>query len=285
MKSKIILLSVWLVFTVRGIVLAQGLINKIPNQVLVGARPLSMGETFVSVADDINAIYWNPAGLPTLDQLGVNSMHANLFHSGVGLNYLSLAIPGPHNTGIGVDWMNIGYEDDELEFRKNKFNFSFGYKPLQRLSLGFNVKYIRMNAALDQVTQGAFHGWGADLGLLYNINSKLKLGLVVHDLTNTRLKGIEGSIYQRNLRVGVAYQLLDNLLIATDFDDRFHGGYSTSCWRCAPVCSRTFIQMKTSRFLMASDWIFPFGDKGSVLIMLLPIHQRCPTRIAPRCRS
>lgn len=31
-----------------------------------GARPLSMGGAFVAVADDVNAIYWNPAGLGKL---------------------------------------------------------------------------------------------------------------------------------------------------------------------------------------------------------------------------
>jgi len=30
----------------------------------VGSRPVAMGEAFVAVADDINALFWNPSGLP-----------------------------------------------------------------------------------------------------------------------------------------------------------------------------------------------------------------------------
>jgi hypothetical protein len=32
----------------------------------VGARAVAMGETFVAVANDPSAIYWNPAGLASL---------------------------------------------------------------------------------------------------------------------------------------------------------------------------------------------------------------------------
>lgn len=224
MRLKAIIIFIALISIYTNRLLSQGLINKIPNQEFIGARPIAMGETFVAVADDINAIYWNPAGLPAINQLGVNSMHTNLFQSGVGLNYLSLVIPGPYQTSIGVDWMNIGFDDQELEFGKNKFNFSLGYQLFDRLSLGINVKYIQMNAALDNISQGSFNGWGLDASLLYSWRPGLKLGLVIHDLTHTRLTGIDQPIYYRNVRVGAAYELFDNLLIAMDLDDRIHFG-------------------------------------------------------------
>ena len=228
MKYKIVIISIVVAFVFTNSLFSQGLINKIPNQVYVGARPMAMGETFVAIADDINAIYWNPAGLPSINHFGINSMHSNLFQSHIDLNYLSLAIPGPYKTAIGVDWMNIGFNDNELEFGKNKFHFSFGYQPLKRLSFGINIKYIQMNTALDKMSQGSFAGWGYDWGVLYWPLQRLKIGLAIHDFTNTRLEGIKQPIYKRNLRVGAAYELFDNLLLAVDFDDRFHLG---SEWR------------------------------------------------------
>ena len=224
MKTKLYILVIILCFAIVNSSSAQNIINKIPNQEFIGARPMALGETFVAIADDINAIYWNPAGLPALNHLGVNSMHSNLFQSGVGLNYLSFAIPGPGKTGIGVDWMNIGFGDEELEFGKNKINFSFGHQLFDKLAYGFNVKYIQMNASLDKTSQGSFKGWGLDWGLLYSPVQRLKLGLVFQDVTNTKLHGIEKPIYHRNLRIGAAYELFDNLLIAMDLDDRFHLG-------------------------------------------------------------
>jgi hypothetical protein len=41
-----------------------------------GSRPLSMGGAFTGVADDVNAVYWNPAGLAQLDHPGFTSMFA-----------------------------------------------------------------------------------------------------------------------------------------------------------------------------------------------------------------
>src|SRR5207302_10246043 len=40
-----------------------------------GARPAAMGEAFTGVADDIHAIYWNPAGLATLRSPELTGMH------------------------------------------------------------------------------------------------------------------------------------------------------------------------------------------------------------------
>lgn len=224
MKCKLILFTVTFTLVILSNLFPDNIITRTRNMEFIGARPLAMGETFLAVADDINAIYWNPSGLPAMDHLGVNSMNSNLFNSGVGVNYLALCIPTLPRTSIGVDWMNIGFNDDELEFSKNKFNFSGGYKLLNWISLGFNVKYIRMTAALDNMSQGTYYGWGADFGMLCKLHPKLKVGMVVHDFTDTHLKEIAGPVYEQNLRVGAAYQIFDNLLVAADVDDRFHFG-------------------------------------------------------------
>lgn len=204
--------------------LADNLFKYVRNQEFIGARPMAMGETFVAVADDINTIYWNPAGLPSLNHLGLNSMHANLFNSGIGNNYLALSVPGLPKTSIGVDWMNISFDDPELGFSKNKFNFSAGFQFFKWLSLGMNVKYLRMNAALKDVLHETFQGWGADCGLLVKLTPRLKLGLVVYDFTDTNLEGLQGPVYRQNIRFGAAYHLFDRILIAGDWDDQFHFG-------------------------------------------------------------
>ena len=61
-----------------------GLINKeSTGQIPIGARPLGMGESFVAIADDANAISWNPAGLVQLRQQAINGMYTDLY--GIGL--------------------------------------------------------------------------------------------------------------------------------------------------------------------------------------------------------
>ena len=203
---------------------SQHFYETIRNQELIGARPMAMGEAFVAVADDMNAIRWNPAGMPTLNQLGANSMHTNLFQNQIGMNYLALYLPGFAKTSIGFDWINISNADDELEFSNNQFNFSGGYPFTDWLAFGFSAKYIRMSAAMNKSTQGAFSGWGADCGVLCQLHPKLRLGLMIHDFTNTSIDGLREPIYPRSFRLGLAYQLFNQLLLAADFDDRLHIG-------------------------------------------------------------
>ena len=40
-----------------------------------GAKSLSMGGAFVSVANDVSALYWNPAGIVNIDRLSVQFYH------------------------------------------------------------------------------------------------------------------------------------------------------------------------------------------------------------------
>ncbi|MGH2574171.1 MAG: UPF0164 family protein, partial [Ignavibacteria bacterium] len=42
----------------------------------VGGRATAMGESFVAVANDISALYWNPAGLVQFNEIGVHFSHS-----------------------------------------------------------------------------------------------------------------------------------------------------------------------------------------------------------------
>jgi len=223
MKNKFFLI-ITLILSFQVTNIWSGFFNHIRNQELMGARPLAMGEAFLAVANDLNAIAWNPAGLPGLEHLGFHTMHTNLYQSDIQCNYVALSIPGPQWMSFGVDWANFGVSDTELDFSKNKVNFSTGFQINDQLAIGLNVKYLEMRAALDQISQGAFHGWGWDCGILYSLFPRLTFGMVLHDASHTYLHGIAGAVYRSNLRIGAAYQVFPNLLIATDIDDRLHLG-------------------------------------------------------------
>jgi Flp pilus assembly protein TadD len=215
--------------------LATGLSAQISNQVFVGARPLGMGETFVAVANDGNAIYWNPAGLPLIDHYSLYGMHANLYNSGVKSNYVSFFLPFTERLTLGADWFNIGFGDDELEYFDNKFNLAVGYRISGKLSLGLNLKHLRFEgkylgaAPGDVILNARANGFGADVGLLYEPWRRLRLGIMAHDVSDTRVKhdndrGTTEVIQRRDVRFGAAYFLRQNLLVAADWDDRLHFG-------------------------------------------------------------
>ena len=75
-----------------------------------GARPLGMGGSFVAVADDATATYWNPAGLGGLDRTEITFMHAGIF----GLDsydFINYVQPLGGVGAFGVSWIRLGIDD------------------------------------------------------------------------------------------------------------------------------------------------------------------------------
>ena len=69
-----------------------------------GVRPTGMGEAFVAVADDINAMQYNSAGLSRLEQVEIAGMYSALYtnldlrlynqdHDYLGYNLLAATVP------------------------------------------------------------------------------------------------------------------------------------------------------------------------------------------------
>ena len=86
----------------------------------VGARALGMGSSFVSIADDATATYWNPAGLVQIQKRAFAAMYSDSFGTGQGgflskglveYNFVSYAqqIEGIGN--LGISWIRLGVDD------------------------------------------------------------------------------------------------------------------------------------------------------------------------------
>ncbi len=69
-----------------------------------GVRALGMGEAFAALADDEQALYYNPAGLAFLEDLRVSAFYESHFASS---DYLSAAF-GMRRLGVGLSLFNFG---------------------------------------------------------------------------------------------------------------------------------------------------------------------------------
>lgn len=216
------------------------------NQIFVGARPQGLGETFVAIADDGNAVYWNPAGLTTLKRFEFNSMYTNLYNiPGMQNLYLSLVYPLSPRFTVGGSWMHFGAKDEELEFVRQKIHLALGAKLYGNLSLGGNIKYIDKDVRGDGFTEADASGFGLDVGLLYTLSlpklnflKQLNFGLMLQDVSGTSVtyKDTDKSeeIFPQNIRFGMAilapeavslkWFSLRDALVAIEFSDRFHLG-------------------------------------------------------------
>ena len=153
------------IFTLSVLILALAIIvqasAKVPGafaQTVSGARPLSLSGAYVAIADDANAIWWNPAGMPQLRKSLFTSMYANLYNVD-GLSMSSLGFAKPTNIGaLGIGMTYLRASDIPITDAKgniiehsaqyeNVFTLSYGNSLLNKLHLGASIRLRGANRA------------------------------------------------------------------------------------------------------------------------------------------
>ncbi|MFQ6116642.1 MAG: hypothetical protein ACE5LQ_00090, partial [Candidatus Bipolaricaulia bacterium] len=165
-----------------------------------GVRPMGMGGAFAALADDENALFYNPAGLGFLTEMHLGSFYEPRF----GASFGHLALAGK-DLGVGLIFLNLGGIDarDAHDKPVGKGTFTYGSSgtvaaggmrlgdlPL-RLGLPQNLA-LGLAAKLYQVSSpegGNGSGLGVDLGLLFiqglqvgQLPLGLRLGAVIENL-------------------------------------------------------------------------------------------------------
>lgn len=156
----------------------------------VSARSMAMAESFVAVADDISAVYYNPAGLTSLfgkeTQFTYVQMPADIgyYFAGAGMpveNVGGVLAIGMYTLSSGqmveTDYYRSTIEGTGRTFGWNDFAFaaSYGRYLTDRFSVGFTLKFISQ-----VVHESSASGWAADVGTLYNTGFRgFKIGMVI----------------------------------------------------------------------------------------------------------
>jgi len=211
-----------------------------------GARAAGMGESFVSIADDATATYWNPAGLAFQKSSQISLMHSNWLPqlaSDLYYDYATITKPlGPVGTaGLSLTFINLGDqiitgEDSPVPLGSfSSFELavagSFGSKLSENSAAGVTLKFIYSNLApqVPNTTQkgdGRATAFAVDLGYLHKnlLINRLNFGM---NLTNlgpkiTYIDAAQADPLPTNLRLGFSYKLLEqefnSLVLTTEVD-------------------------------------------------------------------
>lgn len=220
----------------------------------VGAKANAMGGAFVGTADDVSALYWNPAGIARLGRAQGVFMHSEWL-ADINFDYIGFVLPtgrfgsfGASITSLSMDDMLVRTEERPLGtgeyFRAGSVALavSYGVNLTDRFSIGFSGKYIR-----EEIWKEAASGVAIDIGTLFTTNFYgLRIGasltnfgidmrmkgedlFVYHDIDQTQL-GNNDKIFAElqtdswplplTFQVGVAMELMNNsihrLTIALD---------------------------------------------------------------------
>jgi len=210
----------------------------------MGVRPLGMS-AFAAVADDVNAICWNPAGLSLLQSQEATAAYTPLYKAEISQSYLAYAYPTGKWGTIGVNFSSLDYGsmdwrndagDDLGEFSRKDYSFlaSYGISLMGSFSLGAAVGATSIR--MDSVEEGSTTGVGFDLGALYTIASRMSFGFLLENVGGINNSNRE--LARQKIRAGAAISVLNKpgmgLVAAVDLEgqqgkaDTLYSGFEWS---------------------------------------------------------
>jgi len=189
-----------------------------------GARPVGMGEAFTGVADDVNAIAWNPAGLAFLTRPEFTAMHSQWFQD-TDYEFAAGVYPTAWGTfGIGASTLNIDKiekrtadtetPDSTFESSDGAYLLSYSRTMGSAWAVGVNARYISEQLDTEKATSVS-----ADLGAFWKTPHRpLTMGLSVRHLGSQIKFREESDPLPRTVTLGLGYKMFsDRLTLGVDF--------------------------------------------------------------------
>jgi len=183
----------------------------------VGSRSIAMGGAFVSLANDMSALYWNPSGLARIDRPEVLVSHsrwlADIRHdfAGIGLPFGDFGTIGFSVTAMTMPDMEVTTEafpegtGEMFSATSYAFGFSYARNLTDWFSIGATVKYVR--ETIYHSSSGAF---AVDIGTLFT----------------TPFQGVRLGVSITNF--GEKLQIAgEDLLVQKDIDESQYGNNSS----------------------------------------------------------
>jgi hypothetical protein len=179
-----------------------------------GARSEGMGGAFTAVANDVNSLTWNPAGVALLQHPEAGYLYM-LYLGGLGYNFGGVAVPlpaGENTFGIGAGFINLGVApfDSTLGLAPavsagdNAFMLSLAYRVKDVVSFGVTGKYVTQDIA--GYSANAF---GGDAGVLVTPGDRWRVGAGIFNVGQPVEFVSASDPLPTTGRLGVAYQILD----------------------------------------------------------------------------
>lgn len=199
-----------------------------------GVRPLGLGGAFTGLADDEDALFYNPAGIAFLEGVRFGSSYEPRFGGSFG----DLAVVGK-GFGGGLLFFSIGaitqYDEEDRPgqtFSYGSYGFigSYALRPSQffvalprSLALGLGLKFLQIST----LKEGSGSGLALNWGLLSEFNGltlgpirAIRLGLLVENLPGLGVKYGSGHTepWSLGLRFGASARVLESLILALDLE-------------------------------------------------------------------
>ncbi|MCX7697926.1 MAG: PorV/PorQ family protein [Candidatus Goldbacteria bacterium] len=174
-KTYLTLLGLFICFNLYAAGEAGGVIFDMAT----GARPASMAGVFIAKADDVNTIFYNPAGLANIGSYEMGFTYdKNVADIRNAMITLVAPVEGIGSFGIGIihsaiqDDINNAVEEGIIKIYDIAGILGYSYAFTKELLAGVSIKYL--SSQIGDYSSSAF---GFDIGILYYLGKKISLGI------------------------------------------------------------------------------------------------------------
>ncbi len=158
----------------------------------VGAKAIGMGSAFVAIADDGNAIFWNPSGLARLKKNEVIFSHSQWL-ADTKFNFAGIILPIGNFGTLGASFTTLNMAEMKVrtvfepegtgewfDATDIALGLTYARNLTDRFSIGFNAKYISQNIWHMSASSIAF-----DIGTLFTTHfNNMKIGMSISNFGN-----------------------------------------------------------------------------------------------------
>ncbi len=240
-----------------------------------GSRAAAMGGAFAGLADDVTALYWNPAGLARLANTEVHLTHNEQFE-GIRQDFAGYATPFGKGviggalyglyTPVDIERRSGNSENDPFMPLSNSEGLFGAYDTAAQLSyarvingrLSAGASLLAISQTIDNYTA---YGAAMDLGLQYGLKDKpVSLGLALQHI-GTPIKFISKSYdLPFNVKAGGAWFPKPNLKVTCDLNQPIDNWLSASLG--SEYCPNRYLALRAGyNYLLYGQ---PLGDAAGI---------------------
>lgn len=260
----------------------------------VDAAALGMSNAVTSHTSNVNAGYWNPAGLVQLEEKELALMHSSYFANIANYNYIGYAMPIDDRSAVGISIIRFGVDDildttqliddggnivpfEQLpRFSNSDYAVTLSYArklPIDGFNYGINAKVIRRIIG----EFASAWGFGFDAGIQFENKNNWKFGFMARDITTTyntwnidedKFEQISGAVPGQNQTLPEKTELtLPKLELGVSKSWIFHYDYSLlAAFNLNARFAQTNDIFSTSNFSLAPALGFQFGYTDLVFL-------------------
>lgn len=195
------------------ILFAAGIMfSEIKAQFIQSGRPIGMGGAFVSVNNDVSAIFHNPAGIADIERLSLLFSYMpvygvdNLFH------YKFTAVIPYLKQRIGLSYYNLSLTE---VYSKDEIIAGSGYELNEFLLIGINFKLYTYSVTLpseETSYKSRLTYLTMDIGFLMHFIKWVDVGMCARNLTDPKIRYSDNSLNytsQRCFTTGIKFNFTE----------------------------------------------------------------------------